>query len=148
ESVKHRQPTIKSAPQCGSGKSRSPTVRPYTLMHLQIVEADRQLTWRYVASGPHGWAMWIGLKERGSAGGAGQTAGCEESRCSGRGDMIGIPLPNILVIRHFQERMAHGLFVPDVPSGTLGAPAYFLCGALIKRHPPMLGDGTAYLRGR
>jgi hypothetical protein len=32
-----------------------------------------------------------------------------------RGDMIGIPLPNILVIRHFQERMAHGLFVPDVP---------------------------------
>jgi hypothetical protein len=24
--------TMKSAPQCGSGKSRSPTVRPYTLL--------------------------------------------------------------------------------------------------------------------
>src|SRR5689334_5241978 len=28
-------------------------------MHLQIVEADRQLTRRYVANGPHCWAMWI-----------------------------------------------------------------------------------------
>src|SRR5262249_50042328 len=26
-------------------------------MHLQIVEADRQLTRRYVVSGPHRWAM-------------------------------------------------------------------------------------------
>jgi len=32
-------------------------------MHLQIVKADRQFTGRYVANGPHCWAMWIGLTE-------------------------------------------------------------------------------------
>ena len=36
------------------------------------------------------------------------------------------------VIRHFQERMPYGLFVPDVPWGTFAAPVYFLCGALNK----------------
>jgi hypothetical protein len=33
-------------------------------MHLQIIEADRQLSARYVANGPHCWAMWIGLTVR------------------------------------------------------------------------------------
>jgi len=33
-------------------------------MHLQIFEANWQLTRRYVANGPHGWAMWIGLNEK------------------------------------------------------------------------------------
>src|SRR5262252_10131261 len=39
-------------------------------MHLQIVEADRQLARRYVVRGPHCWAMWIGLTESRGAGGA------------------------------------------------------------------------------
>jgi hypothetical protein len=59
ESVKYRQWTMKSAPQCDSGRSCSPIVRPIAVMHLQIVEADRQLTRRYVASTPHSWAMLI-----------------------------------------------------------------------------------------
>ena len=46
------------------------------IMHLQIVEADMQLTGRYVTSGPHCWAMWIGLTESRSAGGTDQAAGC------------------------------------------------------------------------
>jgi hypothetical protein len=29
---------------------------------------------------------------------------------------ISIPLTEAHVIRHFQERMPHGLFVPDVPT--------------------------------
>jgi hypothetical protein len=32
-------------------------------MHLQIVEADRHLSLRYVANEPHCLAMWIGLIE-------------------------------------------------------------------------------------
>src|SRR5262252_7813066 len=50
ESVKHRQWTMKSAPQCGSGSSCSPIVRPIAVMHPQIVEADRQVTGRYVVN--------------------------------------------------------------------------------------------------
>src|SRR5260370_31118908 len=43
-------------------------------MHLQIVEADRQLARGYVVSGPHCWAMWIGLTEsRGAGSGAHRT---------------------------------------------------------------------------
>jgi len=48
----------------------------YTVMHLQIVEAERQLTGRYVASEPHYWAMWMGLTESRGAGGTDQAAGC------------------------------------------------------------------------
>jgi len=44
---------MKSAAQCGWGKSRSTTVRNYAVMHLQIVKADRRLTGQYVAGGPH-----------------------------------------------------------------------------------------------
>src|SRR5215813_78764 len=72
ESVKHRQWTMKSAPQCGSGRSCSPIVRPIAVMHQQIVEADRQFTGRYVASRPQYWTMWIGR----GAGGTDQAAGC------------------------------------------------------------------------
>jgi hypothetical protein len=54
----------------------SPIVRPIAVMYLQIVEADRQLARRYVVSGPHCWAMWIGLTESRGAGGTDQTAGC------------------------------------------------------------------------
>jgi len=28
---------------------------------------------------------------------------------------IGVPLGETRVLKHFQERMPHGLFVPDVP---------------------------------
>ena len=45
-------------------ESCSSTVRPTRCMHLQIVEADGQLTRRYVASVPHCSAMWIGLIEK------------------------------------------------------------------------------------
>src|SRR6516165_2517396 len=69
ESVKHRQWTMKSAPQCGSVRFCSPIVRPTSCMHPQIVEADRQLTRRYVANGAHCWAMCIKLIESRSAGG-------------------------------------------------------------------------------
>jgi hypothetical protein len=31
---------------------------PQPVMHIQIVDADRQLTRRYVANGPQCWAMW------------------------------------------------------------------------------------------
>ena len=48
----------------------------HAVMHPQIVEADRQLTGRYVANGSHCWAMWIGLTESRSAGGTDQAAGC------------------------------------------------------------------------
>jgi hypothetical protein len=34
--------------------------------HLQIMEADRQLTGRCVANGSHCWAMWIGATVRGN----------------------------------------------------------------------------------
>jgi len=54
-------------------------------MHLQIVKADRQLTGRYVANGPHCWATWIGLTESRSAGGTDQAAGCWASEYSGPG---------------------------------------------------------------
>jgi len=33
-------------------------------MRLQIVEANGQLTRRYVANRPHCWTMWIALNER------------------------------------------------------------------------------------
>ena len=48
----------------------------HVIMHPQIVETDRQLTRRYVASVPRCWAMWIGLIESRSAGGTDQAAGC------------------------------------------------------------------------
>ena len=48
----------------------------HVIMHPQIVETDRQLTRRYVASVPRCWAMWIGLTESRSAGGTDQAAGC------------------------------------------------------------------------
>src|SRR5215813_12435116 len=52
----------------------SPIVRPIAVMYLQIVEADRQLARRYVVSGAHCWAMWIGLTEsRGADSGAHRT---------------------------------------------------------------------------
>jgi hypothetical protein len=47
--------------------------RLHAVMHLHIVQADRQLTGRYVANGSHCWAMWIGAN---SAGGTDQAAGC------------------------------------------------------------------------
>src|SRR5262249_13274887 len=92
ESVKHRQWTMKSAPQCGSGRSCSPIVRPIAVMHLQIVEADRQLTGRYVVSRPQYWTMWIGR----GAGGTDQALDVKRPGIRARGDMIAIPLPNIL----------------------------------------------------
>src|SRR5262245_8660034 len=55
---------MKSARQCGSDSSCSPIVRPIAVMHPQIVEADRQLTGRYVANWPHCWTMWIGLNRK------------------------------------------------------------------------------------
>src|SRR5215510_7712853 len=65
ESVKHRQWTMKFALQCGPGSVLTlPIVRPIAVMYLQIVEADRQLARRYVVSGPHCWAMWIGLNRK------------------------------------------------------------------------------------
>jgi hypothetical protein len=36
-----------------------------------------------------------------------------------------IPGSKARVIRHFQERMPYGLFVPDIPRGTFTAPAVF-----------------------
>src|SRR6516164_4886541 len=48
----------------------------HVIMHPQIVETDRQLTRRYVASVPRCWAMWIGRTESRSAGGTDQAAGC------------------------------------------------------------------------
>src|SRR2546428_8180225 len=54
-------------------------------MHLQIVEADRQLTRRYVAHGPHCWAMCIGLTESRSAGGTEQAAGMLSGQLFGPG---------------------------------------------------------------
>jgi hypothetical protein len=54
-------------------------------MHLQIVEADRQLTRRYVANGSHSWAMRIGLTESRSAGGTEQTAGMLSGHLFGPG---------------------------------------------------------------
>jgi hypothetical protein len=39
----------------------------------------------------------------------------------GKSLAISIPRTETAAIRHFQERMPHGLFVPDVPSGTFGA---------------------------
>jgi len=59
--------------------------------------------------------MWIGLTKSRGAGGLIKRLDVKRPDIRARGDMIGIPLPNILVIRHFQEGMAHGLFVPDVP---------------------------------
>jgi len=48
----------------------------HAVMHLQIVEADRQLTGRYVANGTHCWAMCTGQTEKPSEGGTDQAAGC------------------------------------------------------------------------
>src|SRR5262245_48167093 len=67
--------TMKSAPQCGWAKSRSTTVRNYTLLCI-CKSSDRQLTRRYVAGGPHCWAMRLGLTERRSGSGTDQAAGC------------------------------------------------------------------------
>jgi hypothetical protein len=39
------------------------------------------------------------------------------------------------VLKHFQERMPYGLFVPDVPRGTFGAPTVFA-----KRSPPIVAS--------
>ena len=52
---------------------------------------------------------------------------------------ISVPAGETRVLKHFQARMPYGLVVPDVPRGTFGAPVYFLCGALNKRHPSTLG---------
>ena len=61
----------------GADGAADESVSPQSgIMHLQIVEADMQLTGRYVTSGPHCWAMWIGLTESRSAGGTDQAAGC------------------------------------------------------------------------
>jgi len=52
---------------------------------------------------------------------------------------ISIPRTETAVIRHFQERMPYGLFVPDVPSGTSGASMSLRSGALVTialRTPP------------
>jgi len=39
------------------------------------------------------------------------------------GDVLSIPIPRETgVIRHFQEQMPHGLFVPDVAVGALPWP--------------------------
>jgi hypothetical protein len=65
-------------------------------MHLQIFEAERQLTRRYVANGPHCWAMWIGLTESRGAGELTKRQDVKRPGIRARGDMIGIPLPNIL----------------------------------------------------
>jgi hypothetical protein len=48
----------------------------HVVVHLQIVEADGQLTRRYVASVPHCSAMWIELIETYGAGGTDQAARC------------------------------------------------------------------------
>ena len=62
--------------RCGpAGSARLPSDL-HVIMHPQIVETDRQLTRRYVASVPRCWAMWIGLTESRSAGGTDQAAGC------------------------------------------------------------------------
>jgi hypothetical protein len=54
---------MKFAPRCGLGKS--PLANRLTLhavTHLEIVEAGRQLTRRYVANGPYCWVMGISLQ--------------------------------------------------------------------------------------
>jgi hypothetical protein len=38
---------------------------------------------------------------------------------------ISVPRNETAVLNHSQERMPYELFVPDVPSGTFGAPASF-----------------------
>ena len=48
--------------------------------------------------------MWIGLTKSRGAGGLIKRLDVKRPDIRARGDMIGIPLPNILVIRHFQER--------------------------------------------
>jgi hypothetical protein len=45
-------------------------------MHRQIVEANAQLTRRYVSYEPHCSAMWIALTENRAAGGTDQAARC------------------------------------------------------------------------
>jgi len=48
----------------------------YTLLCIYKSSKQRQFTGRYVASGPHCWAMWMGLTESRGAGGTDQAAGC------------------------------------------------------------------------
>jgi hypothetical protein len=48
-----------------------------------------------------------------------------KSRCGkAPGEALAISIPRTeTAIRHFQERMPYGLFVPDVPCGTFRVPA-------------------------
>ena len=54
------------------------------------------------------WIMIYGPKEDG-------TYGVEFKTAAGQAMAISIPRTEAAVIRHFQERMPYGLFVPEVP---------------------------------
>jgi len=88
---------MKSAPQCGSGKSRSTTVRNYTL--LCICKSSKQ-------TGNLPGGMWQAGHTTGQCGWGQQKAAVraeltkrldvKRPSIRARGDMIEIPLPNIL----------------------------------------------------
>src|SRR5262249_3211887 len=93
----------------------------HVIMHPQIVETDRQLTRRYVASVPRCWAMWIGLTESRSAGGTDQAAGCGPARYSGLGGHDRTTAPEyfgLMGVAHGPLRRCHsgkGRAVPERP---------------------------------
>jgi hypothetical protein len=84
-SLERRQRAMTSARTMARGNPACLASDPHDVMHLQIVEADKQLTQRYVANGPHCWTMRIKLTERRSAGGTDQAAVCYVASCSGLG---------------------------------------------------------------
>jgi hypothetical protein len=87
---------MKSTPQCGWGKSRSTTVGNYTL--LCICKSSKQTANLPggVAGGPHCCAMWIGRAESRVRAELTKWLDVKRPDVRARGDMIGIPLPNIL----------------------------------------------------
>src|SRR5262245_12681595 len=101
---------MKSAPQYGSGKSRSTAVRHYALLCIRkSSRLARELLRGMWQTSHTAWAMWIGLTESHSAGGteqAGRMLSVQVIR--GRGGMIGLPLPIIVDARAPQTGRCEG----------------------------------------
>src|SRR5262249_48025502 len=67
---------MKSAPQCGPGKSRSTTVRNDTLLCICKSSKQTATYWAVCGGRANCWAMRLGLTESRSGGGTDQAAGC------------------------------------------------------------------------
>src|SRR5262245_34709172 len=77
---------MKSAPQYGSGKSRSTAVRHYALLCIcKSSRLARELLRGMWQTSHTAWAMWIGLTESHSAGGTASRQDVKRSGYSGPG---------------------------------------------------------------